>query len=115
MRVFPVLAISWLLTGFGALLGSILGNAAGPQGLKAGAMVGGVLALLAGVAGAKRFGWLPAGEARGGFLGGLVGFALAVAITLTHMQTPIVPVLSCSLVGVGVLLGAGVARGRARS
>lgn len=115
IRVFPVLALSWFATGLGAAVGSILGNAAGSRGLQAGAVTGGVLGLLGAVAAAKRLAWLPSGETRGAFFGGLVGFALAIAVTLTHMQTPIVPVLSCGLAGIGVLLGAGVARGWARS
>lgn len=114
MRPFPTLLLSWLVTGFGAAVGSILGNAAGPRGLQAGAVAGGVLGLLGAIAAARRFAWLPRAETRGAFLGGLVGFAVAVPITLTNMQTPIVPVLSCGLVGIGVLLGAGVARGWAR-
>jgi hypothetical protein len=114
MRAFPTLLLSWLATGFAAAVGSILGNAAGPRGLQAGAIAGGVLGLLGAVFVAKRFSWIPGAEARGAFLGGLAGFAVAVPLTLTHMQTPVIPVLSCGLVGIGTLLGAGVARGWAR-
>lgn len=114
IRAFSTLLLSWLATGFAAAVGSIVGNAAGPRGLKAGAIAGGVLGLLGAIAAARRFAWLPAAEARGAFLGGLVGFAVAVPLTLTHMHTPVIPVLSCGLVGVGTLLGAGVARGWAR-
>jgi hypothetical protein len=115
MRIFPTLVVSWIATGVAAAIGSMLGNAAGARGLQVGAVAGGVLGLLGAVAAARRFGWLPRDETRGAFLGGLVGFAVAIPITLTHMQTAIIPVLSCGLVGVGVLLGAGVARGWARS
>jgi len=115
MRVFPTLVLSWLATGFAAGVGSILGNAAGASGLQVGAIAGGVLGLLAALVLARRFAWLSTAETRGAFLGGLAGFAVAIPITLSHMQTPIVPVLSCGLVGIGVLLGAGVARGWARS
>ena len=115
MRVFPTLLLSWLATGFAAAVGSIVGNAAGVRGLQAGAVAGGVLGLLGAVAAAKRLAWLPSDEARGAFFGGLVGFAFAVPITLTHMGTPVIPVLSCALVGIGTLLGAGMARGWSRS
>jgi hypothetical protein len=115
MRAFPTLLLSWLVTGLGAMAGSILGNAAGPRGLRAGAVAGGVLGLLGAVIVARKLAWLPSREARGAFVGGLVGFACAVPITLTHMGSPLIPVLSCGLVGIGVLLGAGVARGWARS
>lgn len=115
MRVFPTLVLSWLATGIAAAVGSMLGNAAGPRGLQVGAVAGGVVGLLGAVAAAKRLAWLPGEQVRGAFLGGLVGFAIAIPITLANMQTPIVPVMSCGLVGIGVLLGAGVARGWARS
>ena len=115
MRPLPTLLLAWMGTGLGALVGSILGNAGGPQGLKAGAMAGGMLGLLGAVLAARRLTWLPRGETRGAFLGGLAGFAVAIAVTLTHMDTPIIPVLSTGLAGIGALLGAGVARGWAGS
>jgi hypothetical protein len=115
MRAFPTLLLSWLATGFAAALGSILGNAAGARGLQVGAVAGGVLGLLAAVVAARRLAWLPGRETRGAFVGGVIGFAMAVPITLTHMGTPVIPVLSCALAGIGTLLGAGVARGWARS
>ena len=115
MRTLPTLLLSWFATGFAAAVGSILGNAFGARGLHVGAVAGGTLGVLGAVAAAKRLGWLPRDETRGAFVGGVLGFAIAIPITLTHMQTPIVPVLSCSFVGIGVLVGAGVARGWARS
>ncbi|HEV8190857.1 MAG TPA: hypothetical protein VGP82_05150 [Ktedonobacterales bacterium] len=114
MSPYRLLFFSWLGTGFGAFIGSVLGNAAGPSGLKAGAVAGGVVALLGVVAISKRLNWLPPGESIGAVIGGIGGFAVAILLTLTHMHTPIVPVLSCGLVGIGVLVGAGVARGWTR-
>jgi hypothetical protein len=115
MRILPTLVLSWFATGLAAAVGSILGNAVGARGLQVGAVVGGILGLLGAVAAAKRFAWLPRDETRGAFFGGVVGFAVAIPITLAHMQTPIIPVLSCAFVGIGVLLGAGLARGWGRS
>lgn len=111
MRAFPTLILFWLATGLGAAGGSILGNAGGPSGLKAGAILGGVLGLLIGVVAANRLRWLPRSESPGGFIGGLAGFAVAIPITLSNMHTPVIPIASCALVGVGALFGAGVARG----
>jgi len=111
MRAFPTLILSWLITGFGAAAGSVLGNAGGPSGLRVGAILGGVLGLLIAVVAAKRLRWLPTGESTGAFIGGLVGFAVAVPIALSNMHTPVVPIASCGLVGVGALFGAGIARG----
>jgi hypothetical protein len=49
------------------------------------------------------------------FAAGIAGFAAAAPIAVANLHTPVTPVLSCSLVGLGVLLGAGVARGWHRS
>ena len=111
MRAFPTLFLFWLATGFGAAGGSILGNAGGRAGLRWGAILGGVLGLVIAVAAGKRLGWLPRAESTGAFLGGLAGFAVAIPITLSNMQSPLIPVASCALAGVGALFGAGVARG----
>jgi hypothetical protein len=115
IRAFPTLLLCWLVTGAAAVIGSILGNAAGPQGLKIGAVAGGVAGLLAATLVARKLSWVPREETRGAFLGGLAGFAIAVPITLSNMGTPLIPVLSCGLAGVGALLGAGMARGWSRS
>ena len=111
MKALPALFLCWLGTGFGALLGSILGHGAGGRGLEAGAIIGGVLGLALAVLLARRLGWLPPGVVAGALVGGWVGFGIAVPITLSHMQSPVVPVMSCALAGVGALFGAGVARG----
>jgi len=111
MKTFPTLILSWLATGFGAAGGSILGNAGGSTGLRWGAILGGAIGLVIAVAAGRRLGWIPRGESTGAFLGGLAGFAAAIPITLSHMSTPVIPIASCALVGVGALFGAGVARG----
>ena len=105
-RPLLTFGLGWLATGFGALVGSILGNAGGRRGLSLGAISGGVLGVFAAVLLARRWSWLPATETSGGVIGGLIGFAVAIPLTLTHMQSPLVPVASCGLAGAGVLLGA---------
>ncbi len=107
MKPLRVFLLAWSLAGLGAVAGSILGNAAGRPGLFAGAVAGGVLGVTAAVMLAVRVSWLP-GEARiGAWLGGVIGFALAAPIAVTHLDTPITPVFACGLVGAGVLIGAG--------
>jgi len=106
-----VFIASWALSGLGAVIGSILGNAAGKTGLFAGAVVGGLLGVAAAVAALTKLHWLLAGERRAALVGGIVGFGIATPITVTNLHTPITPVLACGLTGVGVLLGVGVARG----
>jgi hypothetical protein len=102
--------LGWLGTGFGALVGSILGNAAGKTGLTIGAIAGGILAVLVVVRLAVRFSWLAAGSAFAAAVFGIFGFGIAVPLTLANMGSPLIPVLSCSLVGAGILLGAAIAR-----
>ena len=106
--------LGWLATGFGALVGSILGNSVGKPGLVFGAIAGGTLGVLGAVHLARRLSWVPGTETVGALIGGLIGFAIAIPITLTNMHSPVVPVLSCGLAGVGILLGAGVSRGWSR-
>jgi hypothetical protein len=106
---------TWALAGLGALIGSILGNAAGRPGLFAGAVVGGVVGVGAAVALLTRLRWLSPEDRRGAFVGGTIGFALAAPIAATNLHSPVIPVLICALAGAGVLLGAGGARGWRRS
>jgi len=110
MKPFLVFVASWLAAGAGALVGSVLGNAAGKTGLFVGGAVGGAIGVSLAVLLARRLGWLPPRETTGALTGGVLGFAVAVPVTLTHMGTPVIPVLSCAVVGIGVMIGAAVAR-----
>jgi len=113
LRAFPTLLLTWLATGGGAFLGSVVGNAAGPSGLFVGGAIGGAAGLALGVLLASRMGWLPTRERTGALVGGLIGFAIATPIALSNLHTPVTPVLACGLAGIGALFGAGVARGLA--
>ena len=114
MKPLLSFVLGWLATGFGAVVGSILGNSVGKQGLVFGAIAGGALGVLGAVHLARRLSWVPGTGTVGALIGGLIGFAVAIPITLTHMHSPLVPVLSCGLAGLGVLLGTGVSRKRSR-
>ena len=102
--------MTWLAAGIGAVLGSVLGNAAGRVGLMLGATLGGIVGAVVSVSGAARFQWLSPSERPGALWGGVIGFLVAAPIAATHLDTPLLPVLSCGLVGIGVLIGAGVTR-----
>ncbi|MEK6767701.1 MAG: hypothetical protein AABY85_01790 [Gemmatimonadota bacterium] len=115
MKPLPVFLASWALAGLGAAVGSILGNAFGNLGLFAGAILGGVLAIIGAVMLLTKLRWLPQGARPGAIAGGIVGFLLAAPIAVSNLHTPIMPVLSCGLVGAGVLLGAGMVSGGTRS
>jgi hypothetical protein len=109
----PILAflITWALAGLGAVIGSILGNAAGKPGLFVGAAIGGVVGVGAAVAVLSKLRLLPPEERRSAFVGGIIGFGVATPIAVANLHTPVTPVLICALAGVGLLLGVGVARG----
>lgn len=111
MKAFPLFLAVWALAGLGAVIGSMLGNAAGKAGLFAGALAGGVggIALAVAIGSSRR--WLARDDRAGAFLGAVAGFAVAAPIAVANLHTPITPVLVCGLAGVGLLLGAGVARG----
>jgi hypothetical protein len=111
LKSIPVLLLTWALAGIGAVIGSILGNAAGKPGLFAGAALGGVLGVGAAVLAGSRLRWLSLEDRRSAFLGGIVGFGVAAPIATANLHSPVIPVLVCGLAGVGLLLGVGVARG----
>ncbi len=107
MRHLRVVMLAWLVTGFGAVGGSIVGNAFGRRGLFIGATIGGTLALLLAIQGLTSLRWLDGDRRRGGTIGGLVGFALASPLAVMNLHTPVIPIVVTSLVGFGVVLGAG--------
>ncbi len=107
MRHVRLLVLTWIITATGAFVGSVLGNAFGRKGLFVGAMVGGTLALLAAIQLVSALRWLDADRQRGGAIGGLVGFGFASTLAVMYLQTPVIAVLVASLVGIGVILGAG--------
>ena len=115
MKPIPVFIATWALAGLGAVIGSALGSGAGKPGLFGGALVGGVLGVVAAVLVLTKLQWLLAEDRRGALVGGIAGFAVAAPVAVAHLHTPIIPVLICGLSSVGLLLGVGVARGWRRS
>lgn len=98
-----------MLGGLGGMLGSMIGSAFGEGGMLAGGVVGGLLtAFLTGKIAAAR-GWVPSSRWRPVAVGASLGFLAAVAIAVNTLSSPIGPVLSTILVGVGALIGARVA------
>ena len=101
-----------ILGGVGTLLGSILGHFVGKSGLYVGAMVGGMVGVYVAtriaqsrsILGVKRF-W-PA------TIGGWLGLVLAAIIAVNHLNTPIVPLASVLLIGLGAVFGAASRHGK---
>jgi hypothetical protein len=106
MQRFWLFALVSGLGGLGAFLGSILGNAAGRAGLFAGAILGGAVAVALGVRIAGRLGLVPRTRVAHATLGGLGGFALAVLVAINTLSSPLGPILSVALIGLGTVFGA---------
>ena len=111
MPAFGILIVTWLTTGLGAVVGSIVGGGAGRTGLFIGAGIGGMVGVVAATTVLKATGWLAAADRRGALIGGCAGFAIAVPFAVLNLDTPITPIVSCALAGIGALFGIGVARG----
>lgn len=95
-----------LLGGAGGAIGSMAGNLLGRGGVLGGGLVGGsALVVAAGFLGA-RWGWISHAQRLWAILGGFFGFALASMVTLSTLSSPIGPVLSTLLIGIGAVLGA---------
>lgn len=102
--------VSCALGGLGGALGSILGNAFGPQGLRIGGVAGGLVAALltARIAVGRR--WVALGQYWRTATGAGVGFLAAALVALNSLSSPIGPVLSTALIGVGAVLASRPAR-----
>ena len=97
--------VACLLAGIGGALGSIVGHAAGPRGLWVGGVVGGLLGAVAAAAIARARRWIAPSQFARTAVGASVGFLLAAAVAVNTLSSPIGPVLSTVLVGLGALLG----------
>lgn len=100
--------------GISILLGSIVGHKVldlivtgdpGNAGLFAGAILGGIVGIVAAVWLAVRAKLLDRASSRAAFLGGLLGFALAALIATRNLHGPLIPLASTALIGLGTILG----------
>ena len=108
MRARVLLFLTAMVVGgAGGMLGSILGGAGGRSMLFVGGYIGGIVVapLTARIAVRRR--WIPPERATRVAIGAAAGFALAATIAINTLSSPIGPVLSTTLVGIGALLGAG--------
>jgi hypothetical protein len=105
---------SCFLGGLGGALGSMVGHAAGRSGLWIGGIVGGVLGSVAAAALARARGWIEPAQFSGAAVGGSVGFLLAAFIASRTLGSPVGPVLSTLLIGIGGLIGATLRRSAVR-
>jgi fructose-specific phosphotransferase system IIC component len=97
--------IACALGGLGGALGSMVGHSFGKGGLWTGGILGGLLAsvLIAWIALWRR--WIRRSQYWPTVLGTAVGFLLACAVVVNTLSSPIGPILSTLLIGVGAVLG----------
>ena len=109
MRRVYVFLVSCLLAGIGGAVGSILGNGFGGRGLWIGGVVGGLLGAMSAAIVSRAAGWIVPHQVRATAAGAAVGFLAAALIAVNTLSSPIGPVLSTALVGIGALAGARIA------
>lgn len=97
--------VACVLGGLGGALGSMVGHSFGKVGLWAGGILGGLLAsmLIARIALWRR--WIVRSQYWPTVLGAAIGFFLACAVVVNTLSSPIGPILSTLLIGVGAVLG----------
>ena len=107
MRLFVLLIAAG---GAGGLVGSIIGAAAGRRALFIGGIVGGLLASPCAAYLAARLHWIKPAETRGTAIGAAAGFLAAAIVAVNTLSSPIGPILSTLLIGVGGLVGRRIGR-----
>ncbi len=100
------------LAGLVAALGSIVGAVVSHKSLFVGAIAGGLIGAYSAVWVAKFRRLITEPEVKSTAIGGCIGFLAAAAITVNNLHTPIIPILSTGLAGVGSLSGLALYRGR---
>ena len=93
------------LAGVWILLGSVLGHSLGKVGLFSGAIIGGFAGVSAAVWLTVRFGLLDRANSAVTLLGGAAGFIIAAAIAVNNLHSPLIPLASVSLIGLGAIIG----------
>jgi len=111
LRIFIILVGAG---GAGGFLGSVLGAAFNRQSLFIGGIIGGLVVSPVAAWLCGRVGWLEPHEVRGTALGAALGFAAAVFVAVNTLSSPIGPLLSPLLVGIGGLVGRRLGSGQRR-
>jgi hypothetical protein len=97
--------VACLLGGVGGLVGSVIGGAFGKTTLFVGGFVGGIAIapLTARIAVWRR--WIESGQFWSTTIGTALGFIAAATIAINTLSSPVGPVLSTTLTGIGAIVG----------
>ncbi|HEV2016731.1 MAG TPA: hypothetical protein VGQ98_00355 [Gemmatimonadaceae bacterium] len=104
-RVFLFL-VSTIVTGAFAAIGSMVGHFFGSHlGVVLGGVFGGLFGAIFSVRIAVRLRWVGAEDFYPTTIGAAIGFLAAATIAVNTLSSPIGPILSSFLVGIGALIG----------
>lgn len=96
--------------GFGGFLGSVLGGGLGETGLFVGGFAGGVVIAPLTALVARKRGWIDHSRLWYVAAGAALGFVAAATIAVNTLSSPVGPVLSTTLIGLGALAGARIGK-----
>lgn len=96
-----------ILSGGAAVGGSIAGAAVGKTGLWVGGVVGGLVGASISSWLAAKLGWIASSQRARTTIGTIIGFLFAAAIAVNTLSSPVGPISSTILAGLGAVIGAG--------
>ena len=105
VKVVFLFLLGCVLPGLGGAVGSVLGHRFGATGQWVGGIAGGLIASVAVAWGAAKARWIPPARRTGTALGTAVGFLIAAAIAVRTLSSPVGPVLSTLVIGIGAMVG----------
>ena len=105
-RVFLFIAAT-ILSGAAAVGGSIAGSAVGKTGLWVGGIVGGLVGASISSWLSAKLGWIANSQRARTTVGSAIGFLCAAGIAVNTLSSPVGPIASTLLVGLGAVIGAG--------
>ena len=94
-----------IIPGLGGAVGSIVGHAFGGRGLWIGGVVGGLVASALLGWSAARVRWIAPDRRIPTAIGTSIGFVAAAAVAVNTLSSPVGPVLSTLLAGIGAVIG----------
>lgn len=106
MNYLKLFLTCMLLGGAIAAGGSMVGARFGHTGLVMGGVIGGVIGSILGVRLAVSRGWISESQMTFTSIGAAMGFVLASYVATHTLSSPVGPVLSTTLIGIGAIIGA---------
>src|SRR5512138_322173 len=106
MRYVLLFLLTCFLGGAGGSAGAVLLGSLGRGGALAGGILIGAPLVVAGALLAARWQWIGLHQRFWTSIGGLLGFAVAILVTLSTLSTATGPLLGAALIGAGADLGA---------